>query len=62
MFYPNFFPSSQRGRVIYYCLMMVQRTSVASVAAQQGGYFENTVKYKSISIDLFTNMYYTCNV
>ncbi len=47
-FDPNFLPSSQRGRLSVVCdvgTAALQRTSVA-VAAQQAGYFENTVAGK----------------
>ncbi len=40
----NFLPSSQCGRLSAVC--DVQRTSVTRVAAQQVGYFENTITGK----------------
>ncbi len=48
-FDPNFLPSSQRGRLSVVCdegTEDLQWISVARVAAQQAGYFENTVAGK----------------
>ncbi len=42
-FDPDFLMSSQRGRLSVVCDAALQRTSVSRVAAQQVGYFENTV-------------------
>ncbi len=48
-FDPNFLPSSQRKRLFVMCdegTAALQRTSVARVAEQQAGYFENTAAGK----------------
>ncbi len=45
-FDPNFLPSSQRGSLSVVCDAALRETSVARVAAQQAGYFENTVAGK----------------